>query len=240
MEFLGPILIAEGGNGFGADAGNGLQQKLGDIAEGDGVFARDAVLREKAKDLAEGAVHSGSGGEVGGEVLEFGGQGEFALGKKGENLLLAGGMVEAKIGMLIGAEHAALALVGREKATARGIGIRMLGGRRVDGVIVVLVRERIDIGGTRRRREGADEWFLYGSHMQCYREGKPASMVLVLRRWNGCGNCGGGSGLRDAMKAKAKQIPQSPRRFGMTSVAGCGAQGGAQRKDSVAGAKRCG
>ena len=36
--------------------------------------------------------------------------------------------------------------------------------------------------GTRRRREGAGEWFLYGSHMQCYRGGKPASMVLVLKK----------------------------------------------------------
>ena len=142
--------MAEGGNGFGADAGNGLEQKLGDIAEGDGVFARDAILREKAKDLAEGAVHAGGGGEVSGESYEFGGQIEFAFGKKGEDLLLTSSMVAAKIGMMIGAEHAALALVGREKAAARRLG------RGVDGVSVVLVQERIDMGsGTRRRRAGA-------------------------------------------------------------------------------------
>ena len=141
--------MAEGGDGFGADAGNGLEQKLGDIAEGDGVFARDAILGEKAKDLAEGAVHSGGGGEIGGESFELGGQGEFALGKKGEDFLLTSGMVEAEIGMMIGAQHAALALVGREKATARRFG------RGVDSVSVVLVQERIDMGsGTRRRREG--------------------------------------------------------------------------------------
>jgi hypothetical protein len=39
--------------------------------------------------------------------------------------------------------------------------------------------------GTRRRREGAVECLLCGSQMQCYRGEKSASMVLVLRRWNG-------------------------------------------------------
>jgi hypothetical protein len=172
--------MAEGGDGFGADAGNRLEQKLGDIAEGDSVLARDAILGEEAKDLAEGAVHSGSGGEVGGESFEFGGQGEFALGKKGEDFLLASGMEEAEIGMTIGAQHSALALVGREKATARRFGLW------ADSVSVVLVQERIDVSsGTRRRREGAVDCVLCGSHMQCYRGGEPASMVLVLRRWNG-------------------------------------------------------
>src|SRR5579872_96057 len=77
LKILLPGFVAEGGDGFGADAGNRLEQKLGDIAEGDGVFARDAILRQKAKDLAEGAVYSGGGGEVGGESFELGGQGEF-------------------------------------------------------------------------------------------------------------------------------------------------------------------
>ncbi len=167
--------MAEGGDGFGADAGNGLQQKLGDIAEGDSVLARDAILRQKAKDLAEGAVHSGGGGEIGGESFELGGQGEFALGKKGKDFLLASGMVEAEIGMMVGAQHAALALVGREKAAARRFG------RRCESFSVILVQERIDMrSGTRRRREGAVDCVLCGSHMPWYREGKPASMVLVL------------------------------------------------------------
>lgn len=171
---MGPGFVAEGGDGFGADAGNSLQQKLGDIAEGDSVLARDAILREKAKDLAEGAVHSGGGSEVRGESFELGSQGEFALGEKGEYLLLASGMIEAEIGMVIGAQHAALALVGGKKATARRIGRGGMRGRsRVDSVSVVLVQERIDIGsGTRRRRAGAVECLLCGSHMQCYRGGK--------------------------------------------------------------------
>ena len=135
--------MAEGGDGFGADAGNGLEQKLGDIAKGDSVLARDVIFREKAKDLAEGAVHSSGGGEIGGESFEFGGQGKFALGKKGEDFLLASGMVEAEIGMMIGAEHAALALVGREKTTARRLG------RGVDSVSVVLVQERIDMAANK-------------------------------------------------------------------------------------------
>jgi hypothetical protein len=180
--------MAKGGDGFGADSGNGLEQKLGDIAEGDSVLARDAILGQKAKDLAEGAVHSGGGGEVGGESFELGGQGEFALGKKGEDLLLASSMEEAEIGMMVGAQHAALALVGRKKAAARRFG------RRCESFSVILVQERIDIGsGTRRRRDGAVSCLLYGSHMQCYRGGKSASMVLVLRRWNGLWKFGGES-----------------------------------------------
>ena len=163
--------MAEGGDGFRADAGNGLQQELGEIAEGDSVFARDAILGEKAKDLAEGTIHPRGGGEVGGESFEFRSQGEFALGEKGEDFLLAGGMVEAKIGMVAGAQHAALALVVGKIATARGFG------RGVDGVSVVLVQERIDMGsGTRRRREGAVECLLCSSHMQCYPRGKHTSI----------------------------------------------------------------
>ena len=171
--------MAEGGDGFGADAGNRLQQKLGDIAEGDSVLARDVIFRQKAKDPAEGEVHTGGGGEVAGESLQFGGQGEFALGQKGEDLLLASGVEEAEIGMMIGAQHAALALVGREKAATRRLG------RGADSVSVVLVEQRIEVERTRRRREGAVDCLLCGSHMQCYRGGKSASMVLVLRRWNG-------------------------------------------------------
>ena len=172
--------MAEGGDGFVADAGNRLQQKLGDVAEGDGVFASDLVFREEAEDFAEGAVHSGGGGEVTGEGYEFGGQIEFALGEEGEEFLLAGGMVEAEIGMMIGTQHAALPIVGRTKAAARRFG------RRGESFSEFLVPERIDMsGGKRRRRDGAVECVLCGSHMQCYRGEKTASMVLVLRERNG-------------------------------------------------------
>ena len=171
----GPGFMAEGGDGFGADAGNGLQQKLGDVAEGDSVLARDMIFRQKAEDLAEGAVHSGGGGEVGGESFQLGGQGEFALGEKGEDFVLASGVEEAEVGMMIGAQHAALALIGREKATARKFG------RRSESFSVILVQERIDIGsGTRRRRDGAVDRSLCGNHMQCYRGSKLGSMVLAL------------------------------------------------------------
>ena len=180
LQVLLPNFMAEGGDGFGADAGNGLEQKLGDITEGDGVFARDVMFREKAKDFAEGAVHSRGGGEVSGERYEFGGQIEFALGEKGENFLLASGMEEAKVGVMIGAQHAALPLIGREKATARRFG------RGGESFSVILVQERIDMGsGTRRRRDGAVERSLCGGHMQCYRGGKSGSMVLVLSLRNG-------------------------------------------------------
>jgi len=175
LQLGGPGFIAEGGDGFGADAGNGLEQKLGDITEGDGILAGDVLFREKAKDFAEGAVHSSGGGEVSGKSYEFGGQIEFALGEKGEDFLLASGVEEAKVGVMIGAQHAALPFVGREKAAARRFG------RGGESFSVILVQERIDMGsGTRRRRDGAVDCLLCSSHMQCYPGGKPASMVLVL------------------------------------------------------------
>lgn len=75
----GPGLIAEGGDGFGADAVDGLQQKLAQIAEGHGVALVHALLREHTKDLGEGAVYSGGGGEVGTEAVEFAGGGGFGV-----------------------------------------------------------------------------------------------------------------------------------------------------------------
>jgi len=47
-----------------AREGDGSEQELGEVAEGGGLLARDAPLGEQAKDLAEGAVHAGGGGEV--------------------------------------------------------------------------------------------------------------------------------------------------------------------------------
>ena len=70
FESVLPLTIAVGGDVFGADSGDGLQQELGEIAEGDGVFAGDAALGHKEKCLGEGAVDAGGGGEVGAERFE--------------------------------------------------------------------------------------------------------------------------------------------------------------------------
>ena len=67
-----PGLIAEGRDEFAADSGNGLQQKLREIAEGDGLLLGDAALRHEEKNLGEGAVDVGGGGEVAAERFERG------------------------------------------------------------------------------------------------------------------------------------------------------------------------
>ena len=72
FQFVFPLTVAEGGDVFGADSGDGLQHELGEIAEGDGVFAGDASLRHEEKGLGEGAVDAGCGGEVGAERFESG------------------------------------------------------------------------------------------------------------------------------------------------------------------------
>jgi hypothetical protein len=46
-----PLAIAEGGDVFGADSGDGLQQELGEIVKGDGVLAGDASLHHQEKGL---------------------------------------------------------------------------------------------------------------------------------------------------------------------------------------------
>ena len=65
FQFVLPLAIAVGGDVFGADSGDRLQQELGEIAEGNGVFAGDASLGHEEKGLGEGAVDAGGGGEVG-------------------------------------------------------------------------------------------------------------------------------------------------------------------------------
>ena len=55
-----------------AHGGDGTQQELGEVAEGGGFLARDAPLREQAKNLTERAVHTGGGGEVAASGIEFG------------------------------------------------------------------------------------------------------------------------------------------------------------------------
>jgi len=67
FAFVLPLAIAVGGDVFGADSGDGLQQELGEIAEGDSVFAGDVSLSHEEKRLGEGAIDIGGGSEIGAE-----------------------------------------------------------------------------------------------------------------------------------------------------------------------------
>ena len=58
--------------GFGAHEGNSTQQELGEVAEGGGFLARDAALREQAKNLGKSAVHAAGGGEIAAGGIQFG------------------------------------------------------------------------------------------------------------------------------------------------------------------------
>jgi len=53
-------------------SGDGLQQELREIAEGDGVFAGDAALRHEEEGMGDGAVDVGGGGEIAAERFECG------------------------------------------------------------------------------------------------------------------------------------------------------------------------
>ena len=113
FEFVFPLAIAEGGDIFGADSGDGLQQELGEIAEGDGVFAGDASLGHEEKGLGESAVDAGCGSEVGAERFEFGSLQGGAI----TAALLLGGVMSAKRR----AVAAALASIGKGELAARDI-----------------------------------------------------------------------------------------------------------------------
>src|SRR5579883_1446787 len=108
---------AESGNMFAADAGEGLQKQLGEIAEGHGVFATDASLSKEEKDASERGIDVGGGGEIGAEGFEFGQMGEI-----GGIRIVSGGAAGAAFGGMIGAEMrgliAALAAVGEGEGAA--------------------------------------------------------------------------------------------------------------------------
>jgi hypothetical protein len=112
---------AEGSDVFLADAGEGLQKKLGEIAEGYGVFAANAALGEEEKDAGECGVDAGGGGEAGAEGLEFGQ--ESGIGGIG---VIEGSAAGAVFGGVIGAETgalvAALAAVGEGESATIGRG----------------------------------------------------------------------------------------------------------------------
>ena len=129
--------------GFDAHKGDGPQQKLGEVAEGGGFLARNAALREQAKNLCENAVHAGGGGEVAAGGIEFGeverSTDDVPCGQRfAEQLVFAFGVKATEGRVNIGAGHGALAAVGKGELTAIGqfLGVYMR-------VTVGLVRREI-------------------------------------------------------------------------------------------------
>jgi hypothetical protein len=98
---------------------------LGEIAEGGGFLARNAALREKAKNLRESAVHAGGGRKVAAGGMEFGKvecrSDDVTSGRRvAKQLGFAVGVKATQGGMNVGAGHGALASIGEGKlATER-------------------------------------------------------------------------------------------------------------------------
>ena len=95
------------------------------MAEGGGFLARDAPLREQAKNLTESAVHAGGGGEVVAGGMEFGkverGADDMPAGRGiAEQLFFSFGVEAAERGMNVGARHGALTAVGEHELAALG------------------------------------------------------------------------------------------------------------------------
>jgi hypothetical protein len=109
------------GDVFAADSGNGLQQELGEIAEGDGLFLRDAALRRQKKNVAKGAIDVGGGGEIAAKGHEPFVWKPFEGGVRetvaATFTFLSRRMMDAKLCLLI----AALAAVGKTEFAA-GVG----------------------------------------------------------------------------------------------------------------------
>jgi hypothetical protein len=131
VAFLRKMVDVRGGtfarkNGHG---GNGPQQELGEMAEGGGFLARNAPLREQAKNLGERAVHAGGGGEIAAGGMEFGQvecRSDDVTTRRwvAEQLVLSFGVKATEGGMNFGAPHAALASVGESELATVGQGLR--------------------------------------------------------------------------------------------------------------------
>ena len=130
-----------------------MQQKLGEIAEGDGLLLGDAALGHEEKNLGESAVDIGGGSEVGTERYEFG---RFERSVFSTGFAWFGGMVEAKRRSLVAA------------AASVGVGELTTGAVEVIGGILAGSSVLRNVDGARRRRNGVGEWFFYGSHKLCY------------------------------------------------------------------------
>jgi hypothetical protein len=102
---------------FELDAMAVVEKELGDIGEGSGLAAGDAVLGKEVEELSEDVGEVAGGGEFAGKGGEFGGAGGGV-----EELALLAGVEGAEGGMGFVAKHGALAAVGGGEKTAVGVG----------------------------------------------------------------------------------------------------------------------
>ena len=110
-----PGAVAESVSDLRADLGQALEKKLGDVGQGDGIAARDAVLRHQRKELAEDVVDIARGPEVAGEGDEL------ASGLiRSEERLFAAGVVDTEGSVLFPAGQAAGAAVPKGEAAQVG------------------------------------------------------------------------------------------------------------------------
>jgi len=84
-----------------------VEEELGDIGEGGGFAAGDAVLGEEVEEFSEDMGEIAGGGEFAGKGGEFSGNGGGV-----EELALVAGVEGAEGGMGLVAQHGALAAVG--------------------------------------------------------------------------------------------------------------------------------
>jgi hypothetical protein len=94
-----------------------VEQEVADVSEDGGVAGRDAVLGEGGEEFAENEVDVRGGQEVAGErSRELGAE---SLGF--EELLFLAGVEKAEGGVVLIAQHAALAAVGERELAEMGI-----------------------------------------------------------------------------------------------------------------------
>src|SRR5689334_3812311 len=105
--------VADGAVHFAADFGHGLQEKLGEIAEGVGGVTGDAALGHRVEDFGEDMVNVGNSVEVTGEGDELGAE-LFFLGEALKFFCMIG--AEARVTST--AKHATTATVGEGEGTA--------------------------------------------------------------------------------------------------------------------------
>ena len=110
-----PGAVAESVSDLSADLGQALEKKLADVGQGDGVAARDAVLRHESKKLAEDVVYIVRGPEIAGKGDEL------ASGLiRSEERLFAAGVVDTECAVLFPAGQAAGAAVPKGEAAQVG------------------------------------------------------------------------------------------------------------------------
>jgi hypothetical protein len=145
-NLLMPMTFAGGPGrvgGFGMHKGDGPQQELGEVAEGGGFLARNAALREKAKNLSESSIHAGSGGEVAAGGIKFRkierrSDNLTSRRRVAEQLVFAFGVKAAQGGVNVGAGHGALASVGEGELAAIGQDFLMRQKRRYWNALLAL------------------------------------------------------------------------------------------------------